>query len=532
MKRNRLASLALGASTFLSANGAHAQYVYVPSSGATGRWDQTARWTGGPAGTVPNAVDASATLNLPLQTTPSGAYNLQLSNTAGSNFTIGSLIVNNSAGSLFNTRIGANGNGTLTFQVSSGTASYIENAAESTFTTNIFAPVIFASNTVLTQNHAVSDNTGTQFDSSANSPGGITAAAGITLTKNGLGNTSFTVAPTSTDTGFHGDLVVESGAVRQTANVFGNAASATVQSGGQFQLASSSVTNWNLASGAVLTLNGLGKDSSTVNYQGALRFQNNAASASFNNEVHLASDAGIFVNANLNPTPPNPATYASLTLSQVVSGEGELIKLGGGILNLIGENSYSGGTDVRAGTLLVNNTSGSGTGAGAVTVEAGATLGGAGYVAGPVNFVGGTLSPGDSPGTLHLGSTSFDADSVLKFELGAPGVVGGGVNDLAVVTGDLTLDGLLDVTALPSFGAGIYRLFEYTGALIDNGLEVRGAPEGFTYTIDASIGSQINLNVQSAEVPEASTFALALAGAAGIAVVGRRRRNDPQKAAR
>jgi autotransporter-associated beta strand protein len=525
----RLAPLALGAASFLSVNSAEAQYVYVPSSNATGRWEQAARWTGGPAGSVPNAIDATAILNLPLQTTPSAAYNLQLSNTAGSNFTVGSLTVNNSPSSLFNTRIGANGNGTLTFQVSSGTAFYIENDAASTFTTNIFAPVIFASDTILTQNHAVTDNTGTQFDSTANSPGGITGASGITLTKNGLGNTSFTVAPSAPGTGFLGNLVVDAGAVRQTANVFGNAASATVHDGGQFQLASSSIANWHLAPGAILTLNGLGKDSSTVNYQGALRFQNNAASASFDNEVHLASDAGIFVNANLTPTPPNPVTFGQLTLSQVVSGEGELNKLGGGVLNLLGDNTYSGGTDVVAGTLRVSNTSGSATGTGAVTVQAGATLAGGGSVSGPVSFVGGILSPGDSPGTIQLGSTTFDAGSILKYELDAAGVVGGGVNDLTVVAGDLTLDGLLDVTALSSFGEGVYRLFDYSGVLTDNGLEFGSLPEGFSYSIDTSIASQVNLQVQA--VPEASTLALASAGAVGLAVL-RRRNRRPHPTAR
>jgi fibronectin-binding autotransporter adhesin len=65
-------------------------------------------------------------------------------------------------------------------------------------------------------------------------------------------------------------------------------------------------------------------------------------------------------------------------------------------------NSYSGGTIVNAGTLLVNNPFGSGTGSGFVAVSNNGTLGGSGSIAGPV-WVAGTIAPGQSVGTLTLG---------------------------------------------------------------------------------------------------------------------------------
>ena len=52
-------------------------------------------------------------------------------------------------------------------------------------------------------------------------------------------------------------------------------------------------------------------------------------------------------------------------------------------------STYSGGTVVSNGTLLVNNPTGSGTGAGAVTVASGATLGGSGTIVGSVTLQSG-----------------------------------------------------------------------------------------------------------------------------------------------
>ncbi|MCX5674683.1 MAG: autotransporter-associated beta strand repeat-containing protein, partial [Planctomycetota bacterium] len=95
-----------------------------------------------------------------------------------------------------------------------------------------------------------------------------------------------------------------------------------------------------------------------------------------------------------------------LTIGSVIADNGpqavSLVKTGNGNLVLAAANTYSGGTKVQEGTLLVENTAGFGTGTGPVTVGA-ATLGGTGFINGPVTLTGdSTLT---STGTLTINST-------------------------------------------------------------------------------------------------------------------------------
>jgi autotransporter-associated beta strand protein len=120
-----------------------------------------------------------------------------------------------------------------------------------------------------------------------------------------------------------------------------------------------------------------------------------------------------------------------------------------GTVELLGGNPYSGGTDVTAGTLLVNNTAGSGTGTGPVTVRDGATLGGDGAITGAVTLESGaTVAPGANAGTLSVGGITFDADSIFAVELGG---LSAGEFDVLSVTGDASLAGTLDVSLLGVF---------------------------------------------------------------------------------
>jgi autotransporter-associated beta strand protein len=85
----------------------------------------------------------------------------------------------------------------------------------------------------------------------------------------------------------------------------------------------------------------------------------------------------------------------------LISSGGSLNKQGAGTLTVTGANTFDAGTTVNGGTLLVNNTTGSGTGSGAVSVSnAGTVLGGNGTIAGDLTVNAGALiAPGSSAGT-------------------------------------------------------------------------------------------------------------------------------------
>jgi fibronectin-binding autotransporter adhesin len=69
------------------------------------------------------------------------------------------------------------------------------------------------------------------------------------------------------------------------------------------------------------------------------------------------------------------------------------------------------------------------------------------------------------------------------------------LNDLIRVNGDLTLDGILNVSESASgvYGAGIYRLIDYTGTFTDHGLQLGLKPAGTNNYLQTSIAQQVNL---------------------------------------
>ena len=186
----------------------------------------------------------------------------------------------------------------------------------------------------------------------------------------------------------------------------------------------------------------------------------------------------------------------SYTFSGVISGTGIVRQNGTGTLVLTAINTYSGNTNVNAGTLLVNGS----VGGGSVNVAFGATLGGTGTIGGPVTIQnGGVLSPGTLlPGTLTMGTLTLNSGSVLNFQLGTPNVIGNGANDLVNVNGKLTLAGTLNVTNVGGFGPGVYRLFNYTGTLTNHGLNFGTTPvPASDLLLQTSQAHQINLIVSS-----------------------------------
>ncbi|TKT69454.1 autotransporter domain-containing protein [Aquamicrobium sp. LC103] len=117
------------------------------------------------------------------------------------------------------------------------------------------------------------------------------------------------------------------------------------------------------------------------------------------------------------------------------------IEHGGGRTILTADSAlFSGMTRIWGGTLVVDGVLG-----GTVDVDAGGTLGGSGAAGDVTVASNGTVAPGNSIGTLDVGSIIFDAGSQLVVE-----VNGLGNADLVNAAGTATINGgLVDVLPLP-----------------------------------------------------------------------------------
>jgi len=128
------------------------------------------------------------------------------------------------------------------------------------------------------------------------------------------------------------------------------------------------------------------------------------------------------------------------TLAGRLAGSGSLTKTTGGIVELAGANTYSGGTRILGGKLVVNNLTGSGTGTGSVLIGGGGLLTGSGSISGMVtNGPGGSISAGDEIGILNLGNTIWFGGATNRWDI-ADATGGAGVGwDLLNINGTLTL---------------------------------------------------------------------------------------------
>jgi fibronectin-binding autotransporter adhesin len=158
-------------------------------------------------------------------------------------------------------------------------------------------------------------------------------------------------------------------------------------------------------------------------------------------------------------------TVGAGAYSGQIEGTGGLIKTGSGSLSLNGINSYTGLTQVSGGTLLVGASAANSNAAvnGNISVANTATLGGFGRVNGDVAVqAGGRLAPGAPAGVFTVnGNLTLAQGSLAEFSMGAPGV-----SHSVSVNGNLQLNGVqLSALDTGGFGAGVYRLFDYTGSL-------------------------------------------------------------------
>ena len=184
-----------------------------------------------------------------------------------------------------------------------------------------------------------------------------------------------------------------------------------------------------------------------------------------------------------------------------ISGSGSIVvdtAAPGVSVTLTGSNTavdnFTGTVTVDTGRLVLNGDFGDVTNNSASLTLNGGSLGGSGMFHGDVTFGNAALNPGNSPGTLNIaGNLTLGAGTILNYELGEAGTVGGANNDLVNVGGNLTLDGTLNVIPQSGFGEGYYRLFNYGGTFTDNGLNMGGLPGGYTPTLLTNIAGQVNI---------------------------------------
>lgn len=141
-------------------------------------------------------------------------------------------------------------------------------------------------------------------------------------------------------------------------------------------------------------------------------------------------------------------------------------KVGEGTLILSNANTYSGGTKITSGKLIANNSAGSATGNGKVTILENGTLDGTGTINGAIVVnSGGTLEFGEELGTMTVNNTvTMNADSYMKVDLNSSM---GSSDKLNTGTKSLTLNGTLVInnTSLTDYYAGS-RFTLFTGSKI------------------------------------------------------------------
>lgn len=362
--------------------------------------------------------------------------------------------------------------------------------------------------------------------------------SGGTVNKTGGGNVTI-----STGTGGNGTI-------NQTGGVFNNTGSSTyvgesftgdgngtwnLSGTGQANLAAVIIGNGGASNGTInldggeMTVTQISENTtglSIVNFNGGT-LKAGAASAAFMQGLTAGNveAGGAVVDSN----------GFNITINQALvdaGGNGGLSKDGSGTLTLGGANTYTGSTEVNAGTLALG-AGGSIANSSTIDLAAGATLDvsalgawslassqtlvGNGTVNGTATIASGsTIAPGNSVGEL-----TFNNNLILAGT--ADMEVEDGTNDLITVIGAMTYGGILDITNIggPLTGYGwaptTFDLFDFasqSGSFSSINLPALDA--GFTWTPFNYASGSISI------VPEPSAFVLGGLGLAGLLV--RRRR--------
>jgi autotransporter-associated beta strand protein len=220
-----------------------------------------------------------------------------------------------------------------------------------------------------------------------------------------------------------------------------------------------------------------------------------------------------------------------------------LIKANSSTWTLQSNNTYTGSTTIKGGTLKINSSTAIGSSSAITVGDAGSsnaildattggfalgasqTLGGIGKIVatGQTITASGTIAPGNSVGTIQIdgGTLALDSSSKFNFELGTTSDLISLLNLATLNLGEGVI-GLSDFTFSDAggFGAGTYNLISgansFSGSLDPSNLT--GQVLGLNSTLSMS-GNNLVLTV----IPEPKA---ALLGSLGLLALLRRRRND------
>jgi len=167
------------------------------------------------------------------------------------------------------------------------------------------------------------------------------------------------------------------------------------------------------------------------------------------NQVQIAAGGAIIDTGSINTA----TTDGIATISSPLSGEGLLTKRGANTLRLTGTGSYTGGTTIEAGTLLIDGDFSAASGALSLAgdgLDNRAILGGSGTIGSAVTLdnLGDTLSPGSSPGILTFGTAQSWSAFSYDWE----------VNDFLDTTAGVSFDAIQIAGALTLSDTGSYQL--------------------------------------------------------------------------
>ncbi|MDA3873346.1 MAG: autotransporter-associated beta strand repeat-containing protein [Kiritimatiellae bacterium] len=202
------------------------------------------------------------------------------------------------------------------------------------------------------------------------------------------------------------------------------------------------------------------------------------------------------------------------------SGNRGITKTGDGTLSLTAANTYTGTTEISAGTLRVNGSIASST----TNINSGGALGGSGSV-NTINLnTGGALTPGNSIGTLSGTSMTWNGEADDSF----------GQMQFELSNSDNSSD-QLDLSGAFTKGSGGFFTFDFLGTgaadqtytLVNFG-STNFAVDDFEYTgLASGLSGEFSLNgdnLQLSVIPEPGTFTLLIIGFCGLAFTMKRRR--------